>query len=259
VGRKGDVTPGAETNPYRFRRINAAETGFKQIFLAAKASDGRKYSHDLWLATVKKGVDDAVTTFKKTHLLVTLNVGSLDGPEQFQAIGEHCVSRGCYVGQSGPAPARSNAFLVDAVGAGTESSLQDVSADGKTPVETVTIKELIPHVDATCRTVATREGRMIEGFSMGGSGAAKWGFKRTDLFGSISIVDGALHSSSDATSGKMAETLKNVYGGDKGRFAASDPWKLAEKNADKVKGRTAIRIVTGSRMLTGTNTKFHEK
>jgi len=96
-----DVTPGAETNPYRFRRINVAEPGFKQLFLGAKASDGRKYSHELWLATVKQGVDDAVAAFKKTPLLVTLNIGSLDGPEQFQAIGEHCVTRGCYVGQNG--------------------------------------------------------------------------------------------------------------------------------------------------------------
>jgi hypothetical protein len=32
---------------------------------------------------------------------VTLNVGSLDGPNQMQAIGDHCVARGCYVGQNG--------------------------------------------------------------------------------------------------------------------------------------------------------------
>lgn len=96
-----DVTPGAETNPYRFRRINVVEPEFKQVFLAAAASDGRRYSHELWLETVKQGVDDAVAAFKKTPLLVTLNVGSLDGPEQFQAIGEHCVTRGCYVGQNG--------------------------------------------------------------------------------------------------------------------------------------------------------------
>jgi dienelactone hydrolase len=96
-----DVTPGAETNPYRFRRINVNEPEFKTRFLAAAASDGRKYSHELWLETVKRGVDDARAVFQKTPLLVTLNVGSLDGPEQFQAIGAHAVSRGCYVGQNG--------------------------------------------------------------------------------------------------------------------------------------------------------------
>jgi len=104
------------------------------------------------------------------------------------------------------------------------------------PVETVAIEELIPHVDATYRTIATREGRMIEGFSMGGSGAAKWGFKHPDLFGSISILDGALRSSDDA----------------------NDPWKLAEKNAERVKGRTTIRIVTRTAGLSGANEKFHD-
>jgi acetyl esterase/lipase len=96
-----DVTPGAETNPYRFRRINAAEPGFKTSFSEKPASDGRRYSHELWLETVKQAIDEASATFKKTPLLVTLNVGSLDGPEQFLTIGSHAVSRGCYVGQNG--------------------------------------------------------------------------------------------------------------------------------------------------------------
>src|SRR5262249_10325586 len=96
-----DLTPGAETNPYRFRRINVQEPEFKTRFADAAASDGRKYSHELWLETIKQAVDDAVAAFKKTRLLVTLNVGSLDGPNQMQAIGDHCVSRGCYVGQNG--------------------------------------------------------------------------------------------------------------------------------------------------------------
>lgn len=96
-----DVTPGAETNPYRFRRINVAEPEFKTRYLNAAASDGRRYSHELWLATVKQAIDDAAAVVQRTPLLVTLNVGSLDGPEQFQAMGAHAVSRGCYVGQNG--------------------------------------------------------------------------------------------------------------------------------------------------------------
>jgi enterochelin esterase-like enzyme len=131
------------------------------------------------------------------------------------------------------------------------------SADGKTPVESVSIKELIPHIDATYRTIATREGRMIEGFSMGGAGAAKWGFKFPDLFGSISIVDGALGTSAEPDARKM-ESLQSVYGGDIERYKASNPVVLAPKHADKVKGRTAIRIVTRTTGLAGANEKFSE-
>jgi enterochelin esterase-like enzyme len=139
--------------------------------------------------------------------------------------------------------------------------------EGKTPpmivvyvngmIRSSYVDSAIPHIDATYRTIASREGRMVEGFSMGGGGAAKWGFKHPDLFGSISIIDGALFSPDD-TSGKSAETLKTIYGGDRERFEANNPWKLAEKNANKVKGRAAIRIVTRTSGLSGANQKFHD-
>ena len=47
------------------------------------------------------------------------------------------------------------------------------------------IKDLIPHVDATYRTVARREGRAINGLSMGGYGALMLGLRhpRTILLG----------------------------------------------------------------------------
>lgn len=53
----------------------------------------------------------------------------------------------------------------------TESMWCD-SKDRAVPMETVVIKELLPYVDANFRTLATRDARMIEGFSMGGYGAA---------------------------------------------------------------------------------------
>ena len=56
------------------------------------------------------------------------------------------------------------------------------SRDGTKPMESIIIKNLIPHIDATYRTIATREGRAIEGHSMGGFGALHNGFKNPDLF-----------------------------------------------------------------------------
>jgi acetyl esterase/lipase len=140
-----DATPGAETNPYRFRRINVQEPEFKQRFAEASASDGRKYSHELWLETVKQAVADARAAFQKTKVLITLNVGSLDGPNQMQAIGDYCVAQGCYVGQNGlrgnnyvPGTPRASPFLawgqktrlyfemLDATSQGTTGSLMSV-------------------------------------------------------------------------------------------------------------------------------------
>ena len=48
--------------------------------------------------------------------------------------------------------------------------------------EDVFVKELIPHVDATYRTIAERRGRAIEGFSQGGRGTTRIMFQYPELF-----------------------------------------------------------------------------
>lgn len=96
-----DVTPGAETNPYRFMTINRTTPGFKEEFLKIKTSDGRAYNETLWLDTVKEWIDASARTFKQTPLLVTLNVGGMQGGDRSVVIGDYCVSKGLYVGQNG--------------------------------------------------------------------------------------------------------------------------------------------------------------
>ena len=60
------------------------------------------------------------------------------------------------------------------------------SEDGqKNRWEDCLIKDLIGHVDATYRTVARREGRAINGLSMGGYGGLMLGLRHPDLFCSI--------------------------------------------------------------------------
>src|SRR4030095_7594109 len=59
------------------------------------------------------------------------------------------------------------------------------SRDGSKPMESIIIKNLIPHIDATYRTIASREGRAIEGHSMGGFGALHNGFNNPDLFAAV--------------------------------------------------------------------------
>ena len=54
------------------------------------------------------------------------------------------------------------------------------------------IKDLIGHVDSNYRTIATREGRAINGLSMGGYGALMLGLKHPDLFCSIGSHSGAV-------------------------------------------------------------------
>ena len=55
----------------------------------------------------------------------------------------------------------------------------------------VFIRELIPHIDRTYRTIASRKGRGIEGFSQGGRGTARLMFRYPELFCSAAPGGGA--------------------------------------------------------------------
>jgi len=54
------------------------------------------------------------------------------------------------------------------------------------------VKDLLGHVDANYRTIARREGRAINGLSMGGFGGLMLGLKHPDMFCSIGSHSGAL-------------------------------------------------------------------
>ncbi len=119
------------------------------------------------------------------------------------------------------------------------------SSDGKIPMESVIIKELIPQVDATFRTLARREGRIVEGFSMGGYGAAHLGFKYPEIFGTVVINAGALLDPNPTNIPKDGPMFA-VFGEDAARRVAEHPLTLARQNADKLRGQTRIRIGCGS-------------
>jgi enterochelin esterase-like enzyme len=112
-------------------------------------------------------------------------------------------------------------------------------------VESVIVKDLVPHVDATYRTVAGREGRLIEGYSMGGYGAAHLGFKYPELFGAVVVNAGALLDP-NLTNIPKEGPMFGVFGADNARRKAEHPRELARANADRLRGRMRIRIGCGS-------------
>jgi S-formylglutathione hydrolase FrmB len=136
--------------------------------------------------------------------------------------------------------------------------------DASIPLETVIVKDLVPHVDATWRTIAAREGRMLDGFSMGGYGAARLGFKYPDLFRAVSIVGAGpmqpeLVQAPRAGRQRAAEVLQKVYGGDQTYFRSVSPRTLAEQNAAVIAKGSLVRIVIGDQDETFENNRaFHE-
>ena len=120
------------------------------------------------------------------------------------------------------------------------------SRDGRYPLETVIVKDLIPHIDATYRTLAAREGRALDGFSMGGFGAAHLGLKYPDLFGVLSIMAPPLlgpELTQQLPKQAWSRLFPTAMAGDMDYFRQNDPFTLVEKNAGKLRDRTVIRIV----------------
>lgn len=143
------------------------------------------------------------------------------------------------------------------------------SPDGRIPAETVFVDELIPHVDATYRTIAERRGRVIEGFSMGGFAALALAMKHVDLFGSVVAYAPALlevqraadgietiaraggtHAGgspySPALAAKNRQVFVTMFGDDPEVFDRHSPWALVRSHAATLRDALPLRIVIGT-------------
>lgn len=116
--------------------------------------------------------------------------------------------------------------------------------DGGRPIETVIMRELIPRIDSTFRTIPDREHRAVEGYSMGGYGAARLGFKYPDVFGVVSLF-APLIAPYEGIQDEMPMVLSDVWRDDRRYFAETDPWNLVAHNADQIRGKTKIRLYCG--------------
>lgn len=125
------------------------------------------------------------------------------------------------------------------------------SKDGKYPVEDMLIKDLIPFVDANFRTIAKREHRIVEGFSMGGHGSARLGFKFPELFAAASLFGaGPLHldflDRGPVAPAKRREIFAMTYGNDQAYYEEQHPRSWASRNADRIKADLILRQAIGT-------------
>jgi poly(3-hydroxybutyrate) depolymerase len=147
---------------------------------------------------------------------------------------------------------------------GLEMGMYTDWSDGSAPVESMIVKDLVPHIDSTHRTLAMREGRLLDGFSMGGYGAARLGFKYPELFRAVSIMGAGpmqetLTTTPRASKVQAEELLARVYGGSQERFLEASPRTIAKANAETIAKGSLVRMVIGDRDETyGNNLAFHE-
>ena len=124
---------------------------------------------------------------------------------------------------------------------GGRSTMYQDSGDGRFMAETMMIKELIPHIDATYRTIADRKARCIEGFSMGGRGSTHLAMRYPELFGSLFNQSGNVYHVSDVSK------APNAYlGSDPQRLKANDPYLNLQKNLAYIKANLRIQVACGT-------------
>jgi endo-1,4-beta-xylanase len=124
---------------------------------------------------------------------------------------------------------------------GGRATMYQDSGDGRFMAETMMIQELIPHIDATCRTLADRKARCIEGFSMGGRGSTHLAMRYPELFGSLFNQSGNVYHVSD-----VSKAPNTYLGSDVERLKANDPYLNLEKNLAFIKTNLRIQVACGT-------------
>ncbi|MCC9643886.1 esterase family protein [Rhodopirellula sp. JC740] len=105
----------------------------------------------------------------------------------------------------------------------------------------VFVHELIPHIDATYRTLADRDHRGIEGFSQGGRGTMRLALRYPDLFSSTAAGGGGYETERkiSESGGRESEKLK---------FAEGDnTWDLARQYAKSRSHDLKLMIYVGTK------------
>jgi len=122
--------------------------------------------------------------------------------------------------------------------------------DGASPVETVTLDEVLPQIDSVFRTRASRDGRVVMGFSMGGYGALRFAMARPQTFAAAcSLAGGPLQpqlvEAPRVNEARRRQVLADTYGSSQEEFEKRSPWLLAEQNATTLQS-TRILLVCGT-------------
>lgn len=131
---------------------------------------------------------------------------------------------------------------------GGSGSFYSDSFDKRIMAESMIIDELIPHIDNSYRTISQREGRCLEGFSMGGFGALKFAAKYPDRFASVVSFGGALMDRNNPPGRHDADVYRTMFNNDLATFEINTPAYWFQKNREKMLATgLRIRIVSGQK------------
>jgi pimeloyl-ACP methyl ester carboxylesterase len=109
------------------------------------------------------------------------------------------------------------------------------TADGRL-IERSLIEELIPFIDSRFRTIASREGRAVDGFSMGGFGCLMLAFRHPDRFAAVVSYGAAL----DLPGGNQMKHLRRLI--ESRPFLSRIPDDDTVLNSPKGEGAERIQV-----------------
>ena len=140
------------------------------------------------------------------------------------------------------------------------------AASGLQPVESMLVHDLIAHVDANFRSIPSPAARMLDGFSMGGYGAARLGLRYWRCFAGFSMngagplqLDFLEPSPEFVPLPLRRQILAEVYGNDPAIFAAESPLMLAALHGPDLPSGYPIRQIIGTEdSMLRTNREFRD-
>lgn len=136
-----------------------------------------------------------------------------------------------------------------------QNSMWADSFDGAKPAETNVIVELIPHVEANFRSLPYRRFRVVQGFSMGGYGAAKFASKFPDRFSAGIIYDGWL-TTWDFIRVVFPDIAAEIFNNNEAYFNEYSPYVWTTRNAGVIAETVDLKSAAG--ILLPDNRRFRD-
>jgi enterochelin esterase-like enzyme len=116
--------------------------------------------------------------------------------------------------------------------------------DGHKQVYSHMIGEALPYVDAQFRTIPDREHRAMEGFSMGGFGAAMYTAKHHELFSAVVEYGGALATWQNLVQFNNAVAVE-MYNAVEANFLPYSLWDITTANAAALRSGVNYKMIVG--------------
>lgn len=120
------------------------------------------------------------------------------------------------------------------------------------PAESDIVDLIIPYIDSTYHTIKNRAGRVIEGFSMGGFGAAKFMTKYPELFCACVIYDGALLTWQEIQT-RHADVCSTIFNDDSAYFVQFSPWARLSSNIQNIGSSYPVSMTVGALLAPNRN------